>query len=57
MKHYRWNTKTFARNVIFPLQFCVGFLLVLCAPGIEEIGQAALLSGTGLLLISGMLAL
>ncbi len=54
---YRWNVKTFARNVIVPLQFITGFLIVLCAPGISNLGQAAFLSGTGLLLICGAMAL
>jgi hypothetical protein len=57
MKHYRWNAKTFARNVIIPLQFIIGFFFVLCAPGIPDLGQAVFLSGAGLLMLSGAMAL
>ncbi len=57
MKHYRGNAKTFARNVIIPLQFIIGFFFVLCAPGIPDLGQAVFLSGAGLLMLSGAMAL
>lgn len=57
MRRYRWNIKTFARNVIVPLQFVIGFILVLCAPGISDFGQAVILSGVGLLMLSNAMAL
>lgn len=57
MRRYRWNIKTFARNVIVPLQFVIAFILVLCAPGISDFGQAVILSGVGLLMLSSAMAL
>ncbi len=57
MRRYRWNIKTFARNVIVPLQFVIGFILFLCAPGISDFGQAVILSGVGLLMLSSAMAL
>lgn len=57
MRRYRWNIKTFARNVIVPLQFVIAFILVLCAPGISDFGQSVILSGVGLLMLSSAMAL
>lgn len=42
-------------NVIIPMQFMVGFLILIGAAEAGSLGDTALLCGVGLLLMSGML--
>ena len=55
MKRKRFNQRKFAMNVIIPMQFMVGFLILIGAAEVGSLGDTALLCGVGLLLMSGML--
>lgn len=55
MKRKRFNQRKFAMNVIIPMQFMVGFLILIGAAEARSLGDSVLLGGVGLLLMSGML--